>query len=264
MRILIQFVVILFSLLVISCSKNDSCNDPNAINYDADGNCKYVDTTQRALYIKLTATWCPPCGSSGAIKMKETLKKYENAIGMEVHYNDAMSNNISNGLKNFLKSSALPAFFSNTKRIPIQNALAQNLEAAFSLDWDRNDDAINLTTHVKAIEELKGQYFLAAYLMEDGHVAAQKASNHSAHPEWEYKNGQYPKYIHTNILRGEATNSTFGTEVINGTLPKGDVLQHESKINAPYSPQAQIYPVVVLWKKVNGSYEVVNAISGEK
>lgn len=256
------FGILFFTTLLFSCQKDSSCEDPTALNVDSSSDCIYADSSQSALYFKFTGTWCPPCGSGGAIKMKKNLQENPNLIGIEVHYNDKMSSDISNKWVTFHKVNRYPTFIVNEgSSVSIPGALSKKAAVGFYQTYEVSGASMKVVGKVKALEDLpEGTYEIATYLMEDGFVEPQYASDHSAHPEWTFENGQYPNYIHDNIIRAEANDYIFGRVLREGDWKKGEIIDYEVEMDVFASIRGDVYPVTVIWKNENGHREFVNAI----
>ena len=261
MNKLILLSTLFLAISITSCKKK--CDDPNSINFDKEADCMYVDTVQRGLIIKATGTWCAPCGSYGARTMKSNLSKYPNLIGMEIHSRDVMRSSISDEMLKHFKNTAYPSFYINGKNKRLDVALNHPYELGLHINWSSTADNMNLETVVQAKEDLNGEYNIAVYLMEDGYVSPQKAKDNSAHPDWNFTNGSYPKYIHDNILRGEASQNLFGTLIASDGMSKDEVIKSNNTITIDFNPQGKVYPIAVVWKKEGTSYNLVNIISGK-
>jgi hypothetical protein len=260
MRILLVFAL---ACLLFSCSKDESCNDPQSLNFGDSGDCEYVNSEQHALYFKFTATWCAPCGAWGAKRMKSDLEEHPTLLGLEAHVRDEMSNSIGDELYDHFGIRGVPTFKVNDNdnfRI-LDESPAVGLRTSF----DIKGDIMTVNTDIQALDDLpSGEYRLAVYLVEDGHVTRQKASDHTAHPEWEYKNGSYPNYRFSNVLRQEASGSAFGSKLTTGPHDRGEVISRQDQITFDKKYKGDLYPVVALWKIESGKKVMVNAVSGKK
>ncbi len=259
------FVVngLILAFLFNGCSKDQKCNDPTSVNYEEVDKCLYTDSSQHALYFKFTGTWCPPCGSSGAIKMRRDLDDNPRAIGIEVHYNDEMSNPISNKWVSHFGNTTFPSFYVNNDEGSLSNALSAAAQVGMAIDYEIEGDDMLVSTYMKALQDIpEKDYYIAVYLLEDGYVSEQYATDHSAFPEWEFRNGRYPEYIHYRTLRSEAVGQIFGQAFYKGLWNDQEVRSFETKLNVPQGTTGTLYPVVGLWERIDRINHLVNATSG--
>lgn len=245
-----------------SCSKDEKCDDPLSLNPGISTTCQYVDSSQHALYFKFTGTWCPPCGSDGAIKMRNTLQANEGLIGMEIHYNDEMKSAIGYKFISQFAINEFPSFIlNNDENVEVEEALNRIPQVGIFHEYKVQGDQLVVTGTAKALWTLPGpEYFIAIYLLEDGYVAPQYANDHTAHPEWEYRNQRYPEYIHNRIFRDEASGNAFGRLLHSGIWLKDQTVEFSTSIDIPEDVKGEVYPVTVIWQKENRRYSFLNAV----
>ena len=130
-------VFLVMFLLVSSCSK-EGCTDPVAENYDAkankddgtcefimgcmdensiaynslatkdDGSCVYLENVKKSLVLKVTATWCPPCGDWGAEYVNNIYNDFSgNAEVISVHDDSYFGVDIGYNLMSILNPTGL-------------------------------------------------------------------------------------------------------------------------------------------------------------
>lgn len=195
--------------------------------------------------------------------MRRDLENNPGAIGIEVHYNDEMANNISNKLVSHFGNTTFPEFYVNNDEGDLSAAVSGEPAIGMSIDFSTNDDEMSVSCFMKAFQDIPGKdYYLAFYLLEDGYIAEQYATDHSAFPEWEYRNGRYPDYIHRRILRAEAVDQIFGQAFFEGIWDEGEVKSFESNLSIPEGTTGTLYPVVCLWERKNRVNYLINAKSG--
>ncbi|MDX1684366.1 MAG: hypothetical protein R3275_03965 [Saprospiraceae bacterium] len=259
MRLSIAFF--LFYFLMASCQKEENCNMPGALNPGENADCVFADTVQHALFFKFTGTWCPPCGSEGAITMREALNAHPQAIGIEVHYNDEMKSAVGYKFISHFGIQEFPSFRVNNDEVSsLEEAFERESTIGIYHAHSVSEEVMKVSGSVRALVDLSGpEYHISVYLMEDGYVAPQYATDHSAYPEWTFRNQHYPEYIHKRILRGEAADHIFGRSLHSGAWLKGEVVKFESEIDIPPGVRGELYPVVVIWEKENRRYRFLNA-----
>ena len=250
-------------LLILGCTKDQKCDDPISVNYEESSTCLYVDSTQKALYFKFTGTWCPPCGASGAIKMRQDIKDNVGSIGVEVHYNDEMASDICNKFVSHFGNTTFPSFYVNNDEGALPTALSTAPIVGMVIDHSVSDNEMSISCYMKALDDIPDkEYYIAVYILEDGHIAEQYATDHSAFPALEYRNGRYPKYVHDRILRAEVSGNIFGQSFYKGVWHADETRSYEVKFDLPEGTTGVLYPVVGLWERSDRTNFLINASSG--
>ena len=260
------FIILCWASIIVcsSCVKDASCDDPASINFGASEACIFIDSTSHALLFKMTGTWCPPCGSWGAIEMKNRLSKYPSAIGIEVHFNDNMSSEVSNKWVSHFANIDFPEFYWNNDVSSVDQLLTTKPRLGLAMSYEKKGGKMTVQTTVKALEaSLSSDLFIAVYLLEDGVIENQYATDHSAHPEWEYRNGRYPNYVHDRVLRGEASNYIFGRSFRQDQWLKGEIVELHSELDLADEFGQDLYPVVAIWENNSGTFTLINALKGD-
>ncbi len=224
-----------------------------------------VPQEQRSLLIKVSATWCPPCGG-WAWDMFENLVEdnQDNAVLITAHYSGDLFNVSADEMAANVNAAFQPSFFLNnvhqsitsgnasTKRTTIKDAVDAN-----ALEMPLANVGINVT-HIASTEELQfntttkffqdatGEYYVASYIVEN-EVVNQQA-------------GQGADAIHEKILRGSVTSETFGELVVNGAVATGAEVEHNNTITIDADWNIDHLEFVsIIWKKENDEYQFVNA-----
>ena len=259
-----RILTLLFVLTTLISSCKKTCNDPNSINFDKEGACLYADSSQRNLVLKVTAAWCKPCGSYGIRQMNSLLRRNASLIGLAIHRQDVMSSDVGDEFIKYARNTSVPSFYFDGKSRTLPQNQNTTAKVGLYLDWSKEGNELSVTTAIQTRAALEGTYNLAVYLVEDGHVAAQKASDHTARPDLEYNNGTYPAFEHNHVLRGEATGKMFGEQIISDGLSSGEVMNFDKKLTINEKITGTVYPVVAVWKKEGASYVLENVISGKE
>ena len=283
-----------FSLFLIavsifsSCSK-DGCTDPIAENYNPDaknddGNCQYIlgcmdensiaynslatkddnscvypDNTKRSLVLKVTGTWCPPCGDWGAEYVNNIYTDFSgNAEVVAVHSQDDFSVDIGYNFISLLNPSGVPSFYlglapmGNSGYGNVSNLITSNLNLTNQVSMAVTHSIENSNMTIKVQSRLENQFlgddcYLALYIMEDGKVAPQQVSGQ----------GEVPDFVHNHILRNEANGSTFGVPISFSNS------ENITEIIAPLAPSTiwtheNLYVLAVIWQKNGSAYDYIN------
>lgn len=260
-----------FSLVLIiisvfsSCSKK-GCTDPMSLAYDVeaskdDGSCTYPESVKKSLVFKVTATWCPPCGSWGAEYVNNIYTDFSgNAEVISVHDDSDFGVDIGYNLLSILNPSGVPSFYLGLD--PMGNSGYGNVSDLISTDLNNINQVSMAVEHsvadgnmiIKVQSQLENQFlgdncYLALYVMEDGQVAPQQVSGV----------GDVLDYVHNHTLRTEANNSTFGLPI---TFENGKNLTEATTALAPSTTwnYENLYVVAVIWQKNGSSYDFVNLV----
>ena len=236
-----------------------------------------------AIIHKLTATWCPPCGGWGWQTAEELIDENEGKalfislyVGSNSNNNELFKNPISEALApNFTTTSGLPNFGVNgtgltseyltDKHTDIAGLKAACLKAtndfsqttpvaspACILSFEGN--SLIADTKVKFWSAAQGDYYLAAYLIEDSAVNTQRT------PDSIWTQAQHRK-----VLRGSMSGKPFGELIAAGTINTGQVYDKRFRFTITDTTwnknKLQVY--TVLWRKEYNDYRYVNASSSD-
>ena len=145
MRLLLSLCLALF----VACSPETECTDPDSVNFGTSETCIYADTSQYALFFKFTGTWCPPCGSSGAVRMKKTLTSDPHIIGIEVHHQDEMTSAIGNKFISHFGINLFPSFRINNDERSLSGALTRKADIGLHVAYKQSDEKLIVTSQIK-------------------------------------------------------------------------------------------------------------------
>jgi hypothetical protein len=254
---------------LVSCSKSEDSKTNNTTNPPANTTVEYVQVNKE-LSMDITGTWCPPCGSYGIPGFNRAVKiSNNNMIPLSVHSGDALSCATGNELMAYapFKSSSVPRItMGNGLLFPAgvysdTNATAGKIISAL-VDSAAGDVIIGTTiSNLKTAEgkltfdvnskfftDATGDYYMAAYIIEDGIVEPQKKSDGTTN------NNQ----IHDHVLRGTA-NSTFGESWATGTTKAATINKKSYSVTIPATwKAANLHVAAVVWSKVGTKYYFVN------
>jgi hypothetical protein len=237
-----------------------------------------------ALIDKLTATWCPPCGGWGWQTVEELIAETEGkALFMSLYVGDTKNDNgklrnpISESLApNFTTTSGLPNFgvngiehtsaYVSDKRSDIAGLKAACLSSvdAFGATTPIASPAcamriegniLTVDTKVQFWSDAEGDYYLAAYLIEDSVINMQRT------PDSIWTNAPHRK-----VLRGSLSGKPFGELVAGGSINAGQLYDRQFRftITEPGWVKRKLQVYTVLWRKQYNDYKYVNASSSEE
>jgi hypothetical protein len=277
-KISILFIAIISMASFSSCKKK-GCTDPAACNYNEkakndDGSCDYECIFQEhksmALVTKMTATWCGPCGSWGWITNEELIDQLGGkAVVMSLYYPQGLNNPTAsewiadfntlgtpnwavNGRNRTVYSSTGGIFTSTTKSNCVNasdstysaSPEAQAIYGAFTTEGS----TITVNTLTQFYGSPSGEYYLGAYIVENGVIADQAgdAGTNASHPY---------------VLRGSMDGNPYGTLLVNGSTGTETMENTFSMtMESGWVPE-NINVALVIWKKVGGSYTFINAFT---
>lgn len=224
-----------------------------------------VKKEQWAFVINYTATWCGPCGSSGAPVIKKVgamprVVAITNHASGDPMYNQplyqgfAADRETGGGIPSFWVNDAK----TNTGATEGATNTALNLlpSAALGMEATRAGAVYNVKVKGEFYTAGTGEYFLSVLLLEDGIDGSASAGAYK-------QNGATdPEYKHMFVLRASATSAVYGEQVIaNPAL--GATFEKEYAINILPDWTKTVYPVAILWKKDTSggkpNYKFVNA-----
>lgn len=235
-------------------------------------NAQTVSQTHMAFLTTKTATWCNPCGTWAWPLQEDIVADNESkAVCVELHYSssDVIHNTTATDLQdNFPYVSSTPAWYLNGLN---QTVYSQNggiyttlTQAALNAAADSTYDVLpvvqsayistlsgsNLTvnTSTKFFNAASGEYYIAAYIMEDNVIA--------------YQNGIGNNAQHQNVLRTSMSSSTFGELVASGSIAANSIYNKTFTYTIDNSWHAdKIWLATVIWKKTGGTYVYENAFT---
>ena len=220
-----------------------------------------VPRTQRSLVMKVTATWCSPCGGYGwdlFEGLNEDLD--ERAITLAAHIQGSdLENEASLAIAGNANATGRPQFFVNTER---QSASSSTVAASQSAIVTKVNEAASepaevgvllqrtsdtdLTTTVEFFAAQAGTYNVAVYAIENDIVNAQASRG--------------PDAVHKRILRG-ALNGDFGEAVVTGSAGEGMRVTQTAMVSAIDGAWEadNLVVVAVVWEALpDGKFRFVN------
>ncbi len=244
-----------------------------------------VRQENQAMVGKITATWCPPCGSWGWALAEEIMGRLGEENSFYVGIFNSPRNDWSNGKfrnktaiewANQFVMSGWPSFSINGVDKSAKNSSSQGVNtagvkndiyAAFDAFkaqpvvagtgyWYRKTGTeITVQIKTKFFEDVTGDYYVAAYLVEDGALNPQNA-----------KTTTTQTIEHHNVLRGSMGSHSgtpvWGTKVGSDTIKAGDEFETSYTVDIGVEPEwdvAKMKVVTVIWKKnAMNKYEYVN------
>ncbi len=237
-----------------------------------------------ALIDKLTATWCPPCGGWGWLTAEQLIAGTEGKalfmslyVGLNDNNNGLFKNPTSESLApNFTTTSGLPNFGVNgvgrtadyitDKHTDIAGLKAECLRVVdeFSMTtplaspacvMSIDGNTLTVRAKVQFWSAAQGDYYLAAYIIEDSVVNMQRTPDSLS-----------TRAAHRKVLRGSMSGKPFGDLVAGGTINAGQLYDKEFRftIADPQWDKRKLQVYTVLWRKEYNDYRYVNAASPQE
>jgi len=215
---------------------------------------------QNMLITKITATWCPNCGTTAWDNKKEIISKYPDAVFLSTHLSTSSklySSTARDYSRNLPNAVGQPLFYINRDRFNTRSILdaaeaaqqstqGQSPLANAGLEMKMEGQVLNVKAKVQFFEPTNGEYYLSLFVIEDK-VMETQASRGSGAVE------------HSKILRGRVTSSTFGVLIAEGSINANDTYDFPIKRQIPAEwNQDNLEVAAVIWQKNGDTYEFVN------
>jgi hypothetical protein len=236
-----------------------------------------VPFRKMGLYTKKTATWCGPCGSWGWDLDKEIVDRTSGRAFISMKLHESSSSRLhtpdaiefgalmgsSSGVPNFYANQAnrtgsVPGGISPTltrsnvfRTIDSTGAAIADIGTVFTTSIDPTTDEISVYLKTEVLQEITGEYYVAAYVVEDDVI--------------EYQESRGPNAIHQNVFRAYITPTVTGNLVASGTTDRGTIVVDTLNWIVPldYDPR-KIKVFVVVWKQEANGFVFENAWSDKQ
>lgn len=233
-----------------------------------------------SLVHKVTATWCGPCGAWGWTLADELIA---GTTGKALYMNLYASSSTSMQNNWFYNATAIAAatqitfagypdfgnnFINHTKKntttsginttgiksdiFAAVNAFALTTPVASPANsMTITGSTINVDARVKFWSATSGDYYLAAYMIEDGALNLQ--------------NSQTGTVAHHDVLRGSMSTSAWGELIASGSIAANAYYKKTFTFTITDSKwdKAKMKIYTILFKKVGSTYEFVNVSANE-
>lgn len=219
-----------------------------------------VTAEQKMLITKITATWCPNCGTGAWDVKKDLVKDYgEDAIFLATHVSsssDLYSSTARDYANNLPNVQGQPLFYLNRTRYntgSITDAVkdmrsqtsGQTPLANAGVEMQLDGQTLGVKAKVQFFQPANGEYYLSLFIVEDKVVADQSSRGSNVE--------------HSKIFRGRVTAETFGELITNGAVSANQTFDFRLNRAIPADWDANNLEVAaVIWEKIGETYEFVN------
>lgn len=278
---------IMLVLLVISClgacKKEEDvpapgvlgCMDPNSLNYSAaatinNGLCVVPIKKQNILAMEYTAKWCSPCGTWGS-KTLHNLSADPDIYTIAIHQNDVMDvDGLCYSFDVQRPHTGIPYFYigdfgpdinwtmtNGGYYVCADNTIEdyrQQTPTASSAGIVKEDgEEIVLRVSTQFYNNTSGNYYIGAYLMEDGIDGGESSGLYN-------QNGVFGDYKHDYVIRKNFCSNAYGISLqssnINANTPFFNTFSLEK--NNLWNID-NCYVLIVVWEKeISGFYKFIN------
>ena len=220
-----------------------------------------VPEVQTPLVTKISATWCPPCGTWGWDLFEHLLEDNgDKAILLAAHHSGDLLTLASQDLMANFGATYQPRFFVNNTNILANsgNVDAKRMEVGETVSQmngqtplvntgllvTRENNKYTIKAKTKFFADVVGDIRLTIMAIESGIDNFQNSR---------------PNAIHDNVVRGIVGSETFGIEIANGSVSTG--FEKESTytmdLENGWNPDNMEF-VALLWSKVDNKYNYMN------
>lgn len=221
-----------------------------------------VPEVQKTLLTKITATWCPNCGSWGWTFFEQLIEdNSEKAVFVGAHHSGDLVSPPGEAFSTNFMAPYQPYFYAGnfevgatsgniaTKRQEVKNIVDANYLqspiANVGFEAQISGNAITVNTKTIFFQETSGEYYLALYILEDGVINNQAANSSMA--------------IHPFVIRSSFTTAIFGNLLASGTISDGTEFLDNFELNIDSEWNADsLYVAGIIWDKSGDTYEFVN------
>ncbi len=222
-----------------------------------------VDPSQKSIITKISATWCPPCGSWGWDFFEELLEDHNDAaLVIANHYSGDLRNPTAEAIEENFRNIGQPSFYlgnqdQNVTRTNVgdrRTSIAERVDAEAAMSpmansgiYTRLDDrSLHVDARTVFFEDADGDYYLNVYVVEDKVIADQASRGNDVE--------------HSAILRTGLEENPWGIEIISGSASAGDAVETDFDFEIPSDWVIEnIILASVIWKReADDSYSFVN------
>lgn len=220
--------------------------------------------TKTPVFSKVTATWCPRCGTWGWDFMEEMKDMYNNgseAVILGVHYSGNLRNPTAEWFADNLQPLGQPVFFLN------------NTDRNIGSNWSGSVPSLQADIEALNAEEPSQKFsFASAYINEDSEIVAnvtKSPANFDSNSEYYFGVYVFENNVqetqspigtasHPNVLRDVMSDNFWGDMVQEQNITEDITEQFTMPLNSNWDAN-NVGLVAVLWKKDGSNYLIENS-----
>lgn len=223
-----------------------------------------VPEVQKTMITKITATWCPNCGSWGWDFFEGVIEDngLDKAVYVGAHHSGTLDSDAGEAFSNNFNAPYQPYFYAGNqdigvssgnvaaKRMETQELINQNADnspvANVGFEATLAGNSLTVATKTKFFQAADGDYYLGLYILEHNVIAAQTSNSNMA--------------SHAYVLRTAITDDIFGPQIASGMISAGTEVTDQAftyELNDSWAVD-NLTVMGVLWKKEGDTYQFVN------
>jgi hypothetical protein len=220
---------------------------------------------QKPMLTKVTASWCPKCGTWGWEYMERAMQEHQDEILFAgAHYSGDLRTSAASFLASNFQSIGQPVFFLNNEdqvvfssnvddRLEeLKTAVADLLNEApianSGLTVSSDGSKISVHTKTRFFQPSSGEYYLGVYVVENGVV--------------NYQSGRGADAVHPFVIQAAMTPNEQGLLLMNGSIGAGMEFENDFNIDIDASWDLEkVHIYAIIWKSEGSVFEYVNGYS---
>lgn len=222
-----------------------------------------VPEVQKTLVTKITATWCPNCGTWGWDYFEYAIEdNSDKAVFVGAHHSGDLESAAGSAFSSNFMAPYQPFFYAGNVDMNVtnNNTTAKRTELKEIIDANAImapianvgflasifDNALSIDTKVKFFQEAEGDYYLGVYILEHDVVNKQSSNSNMA--------------LHPYVIRTALTDTAFGDVLANGMIAiDSEFTQNFSLQLNPNWDKDKISVAGIIWEKDSaGNFQFVN------
>jgi len=259
------FLLIFCNLLIFaSCDKSKKgCTDPNAFNFDPlaennDGSCSYPENEKKVLMILFNNSQNSTCGSFGIPLFNNALSvNTSKVIPMVVHptSTDTLFSGSAVNIASVYNQTGYPDIAAGLQsNLLTLNNINQAVDESYNISPIANSgtsftiqgDSIIVTLYAKFFGDAIGEYYAAAYILENNINLPQAGIND-------------PAFRHNYVLRTSTSSSTSGDLIASGSISSTTSFKKRYGLFKPaHWNSSNLRVISVIWKREGTNFIFIN------
>ncbi len=210
-----------------------------------------IPNLQRPLFTKITATWCPNCGTWGWTYMKDIVNEHEEStLIFGAHHSGRLQSEAGSFLADNFKTFGQPVFLLGNDNLGVRSSNMDSkiseardiITVEMNRDPDVNtgmyiqvsSDRIDVQTKTKFFNAMEGSYYVSIYLVENEVEEIQSQLS--------------GEVLHPYVVRSAFSEFPQGVEIASGNIAKNAEFETSfSLIRQPEWNLDKSYLYAIVW-----------------